>query len=125
MAELASALSTDDVDLVDLDRVYPGPPLEVELGRFDNHTGEPSLEDALELLLDEGRFVVGDEPDYALTGSIERESARYRIEVQVVELATGDLRAEAEDSVSDKTRIASTMEALSAELRRELARGGI
>jgi hypothetical protein len=106
-------------------RVYPGPPLVVELGELVNESGDASLDGALELLLDEGRFVLGDDPEYALAGHVAPDGARHRIHVRVVGLATGEVLATAEGTASDEESIPRTLEELSAELRRQLARDGI
>jgi hypothetical protein len=105
-------------------REYPGPPLVVAMGHFDNETGDPALDGTLELVLDEGRFVLGDEADYALDGGVAPEGSGYHVEARVLELESGDVLAVADVTVSSKETIPRAFEELSAELRRELARTG-
>lgn len=105
-------------------REYPGPPLPVALGDFDNQSGDPALDGALELVLDEGRFVVRERAQIAISGRIASAGPGYRIELRVLELPSGEALVEAEEIVGSKAEVAKAFEALSAELRRELAKAG-
>lgn len=105
-------------------REFPGPPLVVAVDAFDNATGNPALDDALDRLLDEGRFVRGEDADYALAGSAAAEGAGYHVEVRVTELASAEVLAVAGTTVSGQEAIPPALEELSAELRRKLAQAG-
>ena len=105
-------------------RDYPGPPVPVALGNFDNQTSEAAFDRALELVLDEGRFIVREPAEVTLAGRIAPDGTGYRIELRALELRSGEVLVQTEETVSSTADVRRAFEELSAELRRKLAQAG-